>query len=267
MRLLIMTLVALLACDSQPDLSVSPTGMQPAAKHNPRAIPDTCYAVVWEFQPDVVYSIFYGDYRFQVEQEQEVWIDHYVEPDRRRSYFNDDKRLHYSPDYDRWAEIDWSDMDVDSLRTDALTDSTRSVVLYAGIVKPIYRSLPGHHQYRVAENDTTYRIAKVRPDSSVVPIEFSYSNRRFHSIVPPPSIGEESYFLPINLDTLAWEDAGRGDVRQHLRPVITEVDCPERPVEAAGASTAGYCYGRSGGGGGGGGGNIVSDDGEVAEAI
>ena len=245
--LVVSVLFAFLSCDleSNPVTNFS----APAAKHNPRAIPDTCYAVVWDFQPDVVYSLFYGDYRFQVEQEQEVWIDHYVEPSARRSYFNDDKRLHYSPKFDRWAEMDWSDMDVDSLRTDALTDSTRSVVLYTGIVTPIYRANPGHHQYRVAENDTTYRIARIMPDSSVVPVEFSSYNSRFQNIVPPPSIGEERYFLPVNLDTMAWLDVGAGDIRPFLRPTITEVDCPERAAVAGGRSARGSVGSGSSGGG------------------
>lgn len=195
-----------------------------AGKHNPRAIPDTCYAIVWDFVPDVVYSLFYGDYRFQVQEDRMVHIEEYFEPNRYKSYIAGTR--HYNPKFHNWVELDLSDTDVDSLRTDALTDSTRNPIIYLSNIKFYYRSLPRHRQYRVAENDTTYRIARIMPDSSVVPVEFSDFNRRFRDIVPPPSIGEELYFLPVNLDTMAWMDAGAGDIRPFLRKVITEVDCP-----------------------------------------
>ena len=199
---------------------------QALAKHNPQAIPDTCYAIQWDFTPDVMYSIFYANYRFQIHEGDHIHIEHYISPNRKLSYFADE--VHYSPEWHRWAELDST-----QLRTDTLTDSTRHPIIYIGDIRLYWRNLPRYKQYRVIEADTTYQIARILPDSSVVPIDFSsfhYRNERQQ----PPSIGDYRYFLPVNLDTTAWLDSDRGDIRPFLVDDITEVDCPERPVEDAG---------------------------------
>ena len=203
---------------------------QALGKHNPQAIPDTCYAIQWDFAPDVMYSIFYAEYRFQTHEENRIHIEEYLS-NRYKSYFAGER--HYSPTYHNWAAINWSESDVDSLQTDALTDSTRNPIIYTGNIKPYYRSLPRYKQYRVIEADTTYQIARILPDSSVVPVDFSSFHYRNEG-QQPPSIGDHRYFLPVNLDTTAWLDSDRGDIRPFLTQTITEVDCPERPVEDAG---------------------------------
>ena len=178
---------------------------------------EACFVVEFDCQPEGVYTLFYSDWRLRVRVDpHEVQATYYVDDHARIEYQATPQQAALARQEGRCG-----------LWSEAFVDTTLPVVLYEGDLKLAYRGLPDHRQLQVAENDTLLRIARVLPDSSILPVRFDSFAIRFYGLVKPPSLGESLFYLPTNLDTVGWSEAGKTDVRPHLINPFCDAECAD----------------------------------------
>ena len=165
----------------------------------------------WSTPADSTFSIFYSDYRFLVENGR-IKVDQYISPTSRRTYYVDER-----PHYDQ-ALFTASDGQC-GFWSAAMQDSTLGGLrIFAGNVRPVYRSLENHHQLQVIEDGQRFKIASVEPDRSLRYVDF---NSVYWRDKRPPSIEQGLHYLPLNFDLLTWEQDGSVPVADDLAYLVS----------------------------------------------
>ena len=221
---------------------------------------DDCHVIVWpcEEQDNPLFTIFHGNMRFFVNGTS-VEFTEYLSDDSKMVY-----PMHETESFGNRHRATFGFTETQcGLWTSAIEDISLVTRIYEGEVDWNYRGDPQHSQYYVREDEENYKIAKVYEDSTLGYTDFWSFHGRLNK---PPSIGGYQYYLPANLDTMAWGDAGKGDDREFLRSPFGFADwispCPPSVSVVSNRGNSGGGGGGSGdaGNSGGGGGGSVAEE-------
>ena len=188
----------------------------PAAKISTKT--DNCLVIEWDCKTDETeYTILWKNYQFLIDGER-IRISQYLDSQSRLEYWVDETPK-------RWAHLrDQATIQVRDgmcgFWSNAITDTTAYPQIYPINLRWQYREsdYPRYSGYWKVENEEKFFFAQVAvdPDTTVVPVlsnDYDY------------------YYLPTNLDTLAWENDGSQNIFPWLRSPFCTENCDDWEFE------------------------------------